>query len=109
MIGFGLIGLVAVVLAIMWGVYKLLKSHPTQELNPNPSQLVQENIIPPGPRLQTNPAADLRTFRAREDSVLNSYGWVDQKNGVARIPIDSAIEMIAKRGLPMRHTSEGGR
>jgi len=32
---------------------------------------------------------------------LNSYGWVDEKAGVAHIPIDQAMDMIAKRGLPV--------
>lgn len=37
-----------------------------------------------------------------EDAILNSYGWVDQKNGIARIPISRAIDIIAAQGLPSR-------
>ena len=33
---------------------------------------------PPLPRLQISPATDLNAFRAREDSELNSYGWVNR-------------------------------
>lgn len=54
------------------------------------------------PRLQLAPAVDLQAFRAREDAELNSYGWVDQTAGVVRIPIERAIDLIVKRGLPAR-------
>ena len=56
----------------------------------------------PGPNLQLNPPDDLRSFRAREDAELNSYGWVDRTNGVVHIPITRAMELIAQRGLPVR-------
>ena len=31
---------------------------------------------------------------------LNNYGWIDRKAGVAHIPIDRAIDILAKKGLP---------
>ena len=61
--------------------------------------------MPPEPRLQTNPREDLRALRAREDAVLNSYGWVDKTAGVVRIPIDEAIKLTVQRGLPVRQGS----
>ncbi|HXE75978.1 MAG TPA: hypothetical protein VNN18_10135 [Candidatus Xenobia bacterium] len=61
---------------------------------------------PPEPRLQVTPAVDLATARAREDALLNSYGWIDAKSGLVRIPIDRAIEVLAERGLPARTGSK---
>lgn len=58
--------------------------------------------VPPEPRLQVTPSADLATVRVREDALLNTYGWIDAKSGLARIPIDRAIEVLAERGLPAR-------
>ncbi len=58
--------------------------------------------VPPEPRLQVTPSADLATVRTREDALLNSYGWIDAKSGLVRIPIDRAIEVLAERGLPTR-------
>jgi hypothetical protein len=55
---------------------------------------------PPEPRLQTSPRDDLRRLRAREEALLHGYAWVDRQAGVARIPIDRAIELLAARGLP---------
>ena len=66
----------------------------------------QETRVPPEPRLQTDPRADLRELRAHEDEVLGSYGWVDKGAGVVRIPIDEAIKITAQRGLPARSAPE---
>src|SRR5688572_5927167 len=35
-----------------------------------------------------------------------SYGWVDRTQGVARIPIDRAIDIIGERGLPWGKVKE---
>ncbi len=37
-----------------------------------------------------------------QEKVLSSYGWVDQKAGIARIPIARAIDIVAAQGLPAR-------
>jgi hypothetical protein len=49
------------------------------------------------PLLQTDPAADLRAFRAREDSVLEGYGWADRAAGKARVPVERAMELWVER------------
>lgn len=58
--------------------------------------------MPPGARLQVSPPADMRAFREAEDAALTSYGWVDRANGVTRIPIERAKELLLARGLPVR-------
>jgi hypothetical protein len=54
----------------------------------------------PQPRLEVKPGASLAELRAAEDSVLNSYGWIDRNRGTVRIPIDRAMQLILERGLP---------
>jgi hypothetical protein len=58
--------------------------------------------LPPEPRLQTTPWADLEQFRAGEVAHLHSYGWVNQSAGIAHVPIQRAKEMLLKKGLPVR-------
>jgi hypothetical protein len=65
--------------------------------NPNP-QVANEF---PLPRLETNELGQLDDRRLEEEQVLNTYGWVDQKAGVAHIPIDRAMQLLAQRGLPV--------
>lgn len=62
---------------------------------------------PPAPRLQTEPVADLYQLRARDEALLHGYGWVDRDAGLVRIPIERAIELVAKRGLPARTVASG--
>jgi len=54
------------------------------------------------PVLQIDPVADLNAYKAEQEKLLSSYGWVDKGAGVARIPIDRAIELTAQQGLPHR-------
>jgi len=54
--------------------------------------------LPPLPRLQANPVVNMRALRHHEDSVLSTYGMADSALGAVRIPIDSAIEIVAREG-----------
>ena len=72
------------------------------------SPLAEEHL-PPEPRLQTTPPADMRTFRAHEDAVLNSPGWIDEGKGVAHIPIEDAKRLLLERGLPVRESAGGAK
>lgn len=56
----------------------------------------------PGVKLQENAARDMVHFRREEREALRGYGWADRKAGIARIPIDRAIDILAERGLPSR-------
>jgi hypothetical protein len=67
-----------------------------------PSPLAQAREAPPEPRLQVHPREEFKAVKAAEDATLNSYGWVDQKTGIVRIPIDRAVDLLAEKGLPAR-------
>jgi hypothetical protein len=54
------------------------------------------------PRLQLSPRSELHAFRTREEAELNSYGWVNRSSGIARIPIETAMDRLAAKGLPVR-------
>ena len=58
----------------------------------------------PAPQLQAAPPVDLVKFKAAELDRLNGYGWVDRNAGIAHIPIDRAIEIVASKGLPSSGT-----
>ena len=53
---------------------------------------------PQGPRLQTQPFKDVYLLRQGENDKLTTYGWVDQTNGVVRIPVDEAMKLLSERG-----------
>ena len=57
----------------------------------------------PSPNLQIDDGrAQVVNLLARQTEKLNSYGWVDRSNGIVRIPIDRAMDLLAQRGLPAR-------
>ena len=52
--------------------------------------------------LQVDEPRDLVAQRAWESGMLTNYTLVDASNGVVRIPVERAMEIIARRGLPAR-------
>lgn len=66
------------------------------------SPFLETQPLPPEPRLQADPPLDLKKYRATEETQLHSYGWVDRTNGVVRIPIERALEIVVQNGLPIR-------
>ena len=66
----------------------------------NYEKYLKENF--PAPQLEVNERTELNDERLREEDTLSTYGWVDQNAGVVRIPIDRAMDLLARRGLPVR-------
>jgi len=78
-----------------------------QSLGPPASPFENVRALPPRPVLQVTPARDLHQYLDQQKAVLNSYGWVDQKAGVVRIPIDRAMDLLLQKGLPVRTEAHG--
>ena len=99
--GIGLALTMIVVLGLVWLLVAHWKSGQIAR-DPPPSPIAEARAprLPPGPRLQSSPVLDMEELRAREDSVLTSYGWVDRQAGIVRIPIDRAVELLLEKGLP---------
>jgi len=102
----GLAVLIVVAMIAMRWLFDYLKA--TQQLGPPASPFAESQAAPPAPRLQVRPAQDLKQLRQAEDEKLNSYGWVDEKAGVARIPIDRAMELLVQKGVPVREAGPPG-
>lgn len=109
-----LIGLIVTIVIMQFVVYGLYKFFQGSEVvrQPRSAAMVTPNAtLPQGqdpvqrfpqPTLQPDPPADLNKFVAREDQHLNSYGYIDQKQGILYIPIERAIDIVAQQGLPTR-------
>jgi hypothetical protein len=52
----------------------------------------------PAPELQKNPQRDLQDFERDQRATLSGYGWIDRSKGIARIPIEQAMQIVAARG-----------
>ena len=88
--------------AAMGGLFKLLESMADKNDPVMSPVAVPAGQQPPGPRLLTNEPAALAKQRREERKTLESYGWVDETAGVARVPIEEAKKLLLQRGLPTR-------
>jgi len=92
---------------LVWGMFTYFNTSAQKSQAP-PPPMFNGNQLPPEPRLQgapghqTSALEDLLEMRQREDKTLGSFGWVDQQNGVVRIPIEDAKRLIVKRGTEGR-------
>jgi len=72
-------------------------------------RLLQPHEAPAGmaiapPRLETAPQPDRAAYDAEKARLIGSYGWVDRKAGIAHIPVEEAMRLLAAR-----HAAEGKR
>ena len=97
---------------LLWRLYfvfvarEAARQPPPPVMRPDAAQMA-----PPRPLLQVQPeppaelgarfaAQNLAEFRAQEDALLGSYGWVDKDLGRVRIPLAEEMRLVAERGLP---------
>ena len=102
----GLAALIILGFVASWFVFRYYVR--VQKLGPPASPFDNTRTLPPPPRLQVHPAKDLKTYRAEEDAILDSYGWTDKSAGVVRIPIERAMELSLQHGFPVRKGAETG-
>jgi len=76
------------------------------------AQLLNPTVARPAPRTASGPAFQAGTpersliersarglaLQAEQRSKLEHYGWVDRNAGIARIPIERAIDLRVERG-----------
>lgn len=73
-----------------------------QGMPPGGARLDQPyTLAMPGPALQSAPQLDLAAYRAAKARRLNSLGWVDAAQGMAHLPIDEAMALMAARAASM--------
>jgi hypothetical protein len=112
------LGLLCVLVSfVLKGMYSYLDAYDRSHQPPlsplKPPAATDTRAVPPAeimkfpePRLESNERTELGEFRLQEERTLNSYGWVDEKAGTLRIPIERAMQLVAERGLPVRPQGE---
>ena len=95
---------------LCWGVLRFTEARIVRSDPPPPP--VRANIpVPkaPEPRLQaqglrdfhdSDPQQDFREKLARDRAALDTPAWVDEKGGIAQIPVEDAMKILLEKGLP---------
>jgi hypothetical protein len=122
------LGIFVIVTGILcYGIGKVINARMNQEDGPNskwtktadirqlgnlPNNPDMQNKVAeltkdfPTPRVQIDDGnQDVADLHAREDILLTNYSWVDPAHTKVRIPIERAMELIAKQGLPVAPAS----
>ena len=95
-LGAGLAALTALILgALYWQMNALWRARQGAQPAPLPVASALPEA-PPEPRLQTSPADDLAAMRREEEETLRGVGWLDRRAGIVHIPIERAMELVAR-------------
>ena len=96
------IAMAVLVIGTFIGIVVLFKvlSYYQPLLDPEPHPLSQTRAVSSEPRIQVDPPKQRSSLREIEDHLLTTYDWVDRDQGLVRIPISRAIEILGERGLP---------
>jgi hypothetical protein len=109
---------IAVILSYVVCVFVLrLTTKIAVEFDTPPPTIRQEmgsayEALPPEPRLQgvpghlTDPQTDLRQKVQADTAANEKYVWIDQSSGIAQIPVQDAMKIIAQKGLPAIQLAE---
>jgi hypothetical protein len=79
-------GGIAFALLSSYGAYRAMGPQPT----PRP-------VTVAAPALQPSPQVDREAYFRAKEQWLHSYGWVDRGHGVAHIPVEQAMRMLAEK------------
>ena len=100
--GLYMLAMMVVTALLVVPFYRLLARGETAA-QPPAAEVVESTVSEPAPsfpRLVESEPRVLAGFRAQEEALLTSYGWVEKDKGLCRIPIDEAMRIVAARGLP---------
>jgi hypothetical protein len=86
---------------ICWGLFRFFSGH---AVNPgaSTSPFADTRQLPLGPQLQVNPREDWLKFRNEQENSLETYAWENRTAGIVRVPIEEAMELLVKKGVPVQ-------
>lgn len=94
-----IIGLLAGLGLIFWAIFGLLGWFRASAPAPAAGLWPED----PGPQWAehwVNPPADWKRVKQAAEARLESYGWSDRDAGIAHIPIERAMALLAQRAAP---------
>ena len=116
-LGFGTV----IICLLMAGLFNSFEKNLAVEEGKASPLADERQKLPPEPRLQLAPSTpeqletrqspnlkldhplqEMKRLRDEENLKLSSYGWIDEKAGVIRIPIEEAKKRLLQAGIPTK-------
>lgn len=88
-----------VTMAVIYGQYQWLSDDIAAE-RPLPTLRAGERSPPPAPNLQESPASAMVKMRIEQEAALQEFAWADAERKHLHIPIERAMKIVEKSGLP---------
>jgi hypothetical protein len=92
---------------LSFGIYRGLTRYWVDSYPPPPPSRGDGGpTMPPDPMLQgmpghpTDPQHDWRMMLEEGTKANNTFKWIDEKGGIAQIPVKDAMQAIVEKGLP---------
>ncbi len=98
--GAGVFAVLWIATGVLFFVFTGLKAYRASVSPPPLPYEAHGDVQPPEPRLQRSPREDFKQYTERLNWEQQHYRWLDKQHGVVSIPIEQAIETLAKRGIP---------
>jgi hypothetical protein len=86
---------------VCWGMFRVFTAHMMTPAATD-SPFADTRQLPLGPQLQVNPREDYLRFREDQQKSLETLAWENRSAGIARVPIEEAMELLVKKGVPVQ-------
>jgi hypothetical protein len=71
-----------------------------EKKGPFVTSLETSHLAPPAPQLEGYFPSDRASLETAAHQALQGYTWKDKDAGIARIPIDRAMQILSRHGWP---------
>jgi hypothetical protein len=96
------LGIVLVLTAVVcYALFRYYSAH-AQNQAASESPFAETRQVPSGPQLQVYPREDWLKFRAEQQKSLETLDWANRSAGIARVPIEDAMDLLVKKGVPVQ-------
>lgn len=91
----GSAGIVAIAIAVTWWLYASWSG--PQAMHSEAARLRMQPHAPSNAAaLSVRQREERFEYEKRQQDLLSSYSWIDREKGIARIPLDVAMQRLAK-------------
>jgi hypothetical protein len=86
---------------VCWGLFRFFSASDASDRAAT-SPFADTRQVPMGVQLQVNPREEWLKYRGEQERALESFAWENKANGIVRVPIEQAMDILMKKGLPVQ-------